>query len=46
VVAVTSYAIAQDATPIAPHIDHAAVAEIVKSSGIEPMLMDAGVWKP
>ena len=46
VVAVTAYAIAQDPTPIAPHIDHAAVAEIIKSSGIEPMLIDAGVWKP
>jgi hypothetical protein len=46
VVAVTAYAIAQDAKPIAAHIDHMAVAEIVKNSGLEPMLVEAGVWKP
>lgn len=46
VVAITAYAIAQDPEPIAPHLDHAAVAQIVNNSGIEPMLVDAGVWKP
>src|SRR5208282_3438139 len=30
IVAVTAYAIAQSETPIAPHIDHAAVGEILK----------------
>lgn len=44
VVAVTAYAIVQDPKPIAPHIDHAAVGEIMKSSGLEEMLKGAGVW--
>ena len=45
IVAVTAYAIAQDPKPIAPHIDHAAVGEIVKNAGLEEMLKGAGVWQ-
>jgi carboxypeptidase Q len=44
IVAVTAYAVIQDPKPIAPHVDHAAVAEIVKNAGLEDMLKDAGVW--
>jgi carboxypeptidase Q len=46
IVAVTAYAIVQDTSPIAPHLDHSAVGEIVKKSGLEEMLKDAGVWTP
>jgi carboxypeptidase Q len=46
IVAVTAYAIAQSETPIAPHIDHAAVGEIVKKAKLEDMLVNVGVWKP
>jgi carboxypeptidase Q len=46
IVAVTAYAIAQSETPIAPHIDHAAVAEILKKAKLDDMLEHVGVWKP
>jgi hypothetical protein len=46
IVAVTAYAIAQTDTPIAPHIDHAAVAEILKKAKLDEMLEHIGVWKP
>jgi carboxypeptidase Q len=46
IVAVTAYAIAQSDKPIAPHIDHAAVAEIIKKAKLEDMLEHVGVWKP
>lgn len=46
IVAVTAYAIAQSETPIAPHIDHAAVGEIVRKANLEDMLVNVGVWKP
>ena len=46
IVAVTAYAIAQNETPIAPHIDHAAVGEIVKKAKLEDLLVNVGVWKP
>jgi carboxypeptidase Q len=46
IVAVTAYAIAQSETPIAPHIDHAAVGEILKKAKLEDMLVNVGVWKP
>jgi Iap family predicted aminopeptidase len=45
IVAVTAYAIVQDPKAIAPHIDHAAVGEIVKTAGLEDMLKDAGLWQ-
>ncbi len=46
IVAVTAYAIAQSETPIASHIDHAAVAEILKKAKLEELLEYVGVWKP
>ena len=46
IVAVTAYALAQDEKPIAPHIDHAAVGEILKNSKLDELLTYVGVWKP
>jgi carboxypeptidase Q len=46
IVAVTAYAIAQSETPIAPHIDHEAVSEIVRKAKLEDMLVNVGQWKP
>jgi carboxypeptidase Q len=46
IVAVTAYAIAQSETPIAPHIDHQAVGEILKKAKLEELLEHVGVWKP
>jgi carboxypeptidase Q len=46
IVAVTAWAIAQQAQPIAPHIDHAAVADILKKANLDEFLTQAGVWKP
>jgi carboxypeptidase Q len=46
IVAVTAYEIAQSETPIAPHIDHEAVDEIIKKAKLEDMLVNVGVWKP
>ena len=46
IVAVTAYAIAQSETTIAPHIDHTAVAEILKKAKLEELLEHVGVWKP
>jgi carboxypeptidase Q len=46
IVAVTAYAIAQSETPIAAHIDHAAVGEIVQKAKLEELLEHVGVWKP
>jgi carboxypeptidase Q len=46
ILATTAYAIAQDPKPIAPHIDHAAVGEILKKAGLDELLTDIGVWKP
>ena len=46
IVAVTAYAIAQDPKPIAPHIDHAAVGEILKKASLDEFLTQIGAWKP
>ena len=46
IVAVTAYAIAQGDKPIAPHIDHAAVGEILKDAKLNELLEHIGVWKP
>jgi len=46
IVAVTAYTIAQSETPIAPHIDHQAVGEILKKAKLEELLEHVGVWKP
>jgi hypothetical protein len=46
IVAITAWAIAQDPKPIAPHIDHAAVAEILKKAELDDLLTSVGQWKP
>ncbi len=46
IVAVTAYAIAQSETPITSHIDHAAVAEILKKAKLEELLEYVGARKP
>jgi carboxypeptidase Q len=47
VLAATAWIIANDPKPIAPHIDHAAVAEILrKQEGLIELLTAAGQWKP
>jgi hypothetical protein len=45
VVAVTAYAIAERPDPIAPHLDHAATAEILKKAKLDEFLTGIGVWK-
>jgi len=46
IVAVTAYAIAESEQPIAHHIDHAAVGEILKKAKLDELLEHVGVWKP
>ena len=46
IVAVTAYAIAQSENPIAPHIDHGSVGEILKDAKLDELLQHVGVWKP
>jgi len=46
IVAVTAYAAAQSDVPIAPHIDHAAVGEILKDAKLDELLEHIGMWKP
>jgi carboxypeptidase Q len=46
IVAVTAYTIAEAAAPIAPHIDHEAVSEILSKAKLDDLLVNVGVWKP
>ena len=46
IVAVTAYAIAETEKPIARHLDHAAVEEILKNAKLSELLEYLGVWKP
>ena len=46
IVAVTAYTIAQDSKPIAPHVDHAAVADILKKANLDDFLTKIGAWNP
>jgi carboxypeptidase Q len=46
IVAVTAWVIAEDPKPIAPHIDHAAVADILKKADLDSLLTYIGHWKP
>jgi hypothetical protein len=46
ILAVTTYVVAQDPKPIAPHIDHGAVAEILKKADLEDLLKTLGMWQP
>jgi hypothetical protein len=45
-VAVTAWAIVQKPQPIASHIDHAAVADILKKADLDTFLTQVGAWKP
>ncbi|MEK6324077.1 MAG: M20/M25/M40 family metallo-hydrolase [Acidobacteriota bacterium] len=44
VIAVTAYAIAERAEPIAPHIDHKAVGELLKKAKLDEFLKAMGIW--
>jgi hypothetical protein len=47
ILAATAWVIANDPKPIAAHIDHAAVAEILKKQeGLAEFLTSVGQWKP
>lgn len=46
IVAVTAYAMAESDKPIARHLDHAAVGEILKKAKLDELLEHVGVWKP
>ncbi|MBZ5654755.1 MAG: M20/M25/M40 family metallo-hydrolase [Acidobacteriia bacterium] len=46
IVAVTAFAMAESEQPIARHIDHAAVGEILKKAKLDELLEHVGVWKP
>jgi Zn-dependent M28 family amino/carboxypeptidase len=46
IVAVTAWAIAEDDKPIASHLNHAAVAEILKKQDLDSLLTYIGQWKP
>jgi carboxypeptidase Q len=46
IVAVTAYVIAHSDMPIAPHIDHDAVDEILRRAKLEDMVVNAEQWKP
>ncbi|HEX8811834.1 MAG TPA: M20/M25/M40 family metallo-hydrolase, partial [Terracidiphilus sp.] len=46
IVAATAWIVAENDKPIASHIDHAAVAEILKTAKLDELLENVGVWKP
>ena len=46
IVAVTGWIIAENPKPIAPHLDHVAVAEILKNADLDTLLAYIGHWKP
>jgi carboxypeptidase Q len=46
IVAATAYAIAETDKPIAPHLDHGAVGEILKNAKLDDLVTNVGVWKP
>jgi carboxypeptidase Q len=46
IVAVTAWIIAENSKPIAPHLDHAGVAEILKNADLDTLLAYIGHWKP
>jgi carboxypeptidase Q len=46
VLAVTAYVVAELPQPIAKHIDHAAVGEIIKNAGLDGYLTAHGDWQP
>jgi hypothetical protein len=46
VVAVTAYALASSRDAFAPHLDRAAVTELLKPQGLDDTLRSLGWWKP
>jgi hypothetical protein len=46
IVAVLAYVIAQREAPIGPHLNHAAVGEILKKAGLDEYLIAHGDWQP
>ena len=46
IVAATAWMIAENDKPIASHIDHATVGEILKKEKLDELLENVGVWKP
>jgi hypothetical protein len=46
IIAITAWAISQRSQPIAPHIEHAAVGEILKKADLDDFLTQIGAWKP
>jgi Zn-dependent M28 family amino/carboxypeptidase len=46
VLAATAWAIAESEKPIAPHLDHEAVGEILKNTKLEDLVERLGVWRP
>jgi carboxypeptidase Q len=46
IVAVTAWAIVEDPKPIANHLDHAAVAEMLRKADLDKLLTYIGQWKP
>ena len=46
IVAATAWVVAESDKPIAPHVDHAAVGEILKGAKLSELLEHVGVWKP
>jgi carboxypeptidase Q len=46
ILTITAYDIVQNPQPLAPHIDHAAVGEILKKAKLDELLQEVGVWKP
>jgi hypothetical protein len=46
VVAATAYVLAQMPKPIAPHLDHSAVGEILKKAELDQYLIAHGDWVP
>jgi hypothetical protein len=45
IVAVTAFAIAENPKPIAPKLEHAAVAEILRKAKLEAFITAIGLWK-
>ena len=46
ILAITTWVVAEDDKPIARHLDHAAVAEILKKADLDSVLTYVGQWKP
>lgn len=45
VMALTAWAVANDPNPIAPHLDHTAITEVLKAKDIGDFLAHSGIWQ-